>query len=136
MASRFAAAFLLALLALAAQPKKDDARDALKLTKEEQELIDLTNAQRKVARLTPAAPSPGPLAVNPKLMAAARGHAANMAKQDKLDHILDDKDFAARAKEAGYKYAPRRREHRLEQGRRPRRSSRAGWTPNRTGRTS
>lgn len=98
MVRRFTAAFLLALLALAAQPKKDDARGVQKLTKEEQELIDLTNAERKKANLKP-------LALNPQLTDAARGHAANMAKQDKLEHILDDKDFGARAKDAGYKYS-------------------------------
>jgi uncharacterized protein YkwD len=93
------AAILLALHPLSAAQEKN-----LKPTKDEQELIELTNAQRQVARLTPAAPSPGPLAANPQLIAAARTHAANMAAQDKLDHTLDDKTFADRAKDAGYQY--------------------------------
>ena len=37
-------------------------------------------------------------------MAAARAHAANMAALDKLDHTLEDKTFADRAKDAGYQY--------------------------------
>jgi uncharacterized protein YkwD len=97
MTRQFAAAFLLTLLPLAAQEKKDDTPDALKPTKEEQELIDLTNAERKKADLKPLAP-------NPQLTAAARGHAANMANQDKLEHTLDDKTPTGRVKAAGYKY--------------------------------
>lgn len=95
------AAILLTVLALSAAQEK---KGALKPPKVEQELIDLTNDLRKAARLTPAGPSPGPLAVNPKLMAAARAHAANMAAQDKLDHTLEDRTFADRAKDAGYQY--------------------------------
>jgi uncharacterized protein YkwD len=98
MASQLAAAFFIALLASSAQHKTYNAPDALRPTKEEQEVIDLTNAERKKADLKPLAP-------NSQLTAAARGHAANMAKLDKLEHILDDKDFVARAKEAGYRYA-------------------------------
>jgi uncharacterized protein YkwD len=95
------AAILVAVFSLfAAQEKKEE----LKSSKVEQELIDLTNEMRKAARLTPAAPSPGPLAANPKLMTAARAHAANMAALEKLDHTLEDKTFADRAKDAGYQY--------------------------------
>ncbi len=96
MTRRLSAALLLSALApLAAQDKKD--KDDGKPTKEEQAVIDLTNAERKKADLPPLAPAP-------KLTAAARGHAANMAKQDKLEHTLDDKTFADRAKAAGYEY--------------------------------
>jgi uncharacterized protein YkwD len=95
------AAILCAVLSLsAAQEKKQE----LKPAKVEQELIDLTNDLRKAARLTPAAPSPGPLAPNAKLMTAARAHAANMAAQDKLDHTLENKTFADRAMDTGYRY--------------------------------
>jgi uncharacterized protein YkwD len=97
MTRQIAAAILLALLSLAARHNLHEVQEALKPTKEEQELIGLTNAERKKAGLKPLVP-------NPQLTAAARGHAANMAKLDKLEHILDDKDFAARAKDAGYKY--------------------------------
>ncbi|HEV3439138.1 MAG TPA: CAP domain-containing protein [Gemmata sp.] len=78
--------------------KKDDKKDELKLTKEEQATIDLTNAERKKAEMKP-------LTANPQLMAAARAHAANMAKQDKLEHTLDGKEPAERVKDAGYKYS-------------------------------
>jgi len=93
--------FLLAPLAASQEkkepPKQEEKKDGLKLTKEEQELIDLTNAERKKAGLKP-------LTANPQLMAAARGHAENMAKQEKLEHTLDDKTLADRAKAAGYEY--------------------------------
>jgi uncharacterized protein YkwD len=78
---------------VAARNRTDD----IKLTQEEQTVIDLTNAERKKADLKP-------LAINPKLTAAARAHAANMAKQEKLEHTLDEKAFTDRAKEAGYDY--------------------------------
>jgi uncharacterized protein YkwD len=86
----------------AAQDKKEspakEQKDESKITREEQEVVDLTNAERKKADLKP-------LSVNPKLMAAARGHAENMARQEKMEHTLDDKTPADRAKAAGYKYA-------------------------------
>ena len=90
----FAALFLFAIAPLTADDKKDE----LKLTKDEQGVIDLTNAERKKAELPP-------LKVNAKLMAVARAHAENMAKQEKAEHVLDDKKPTDRAKEAGYKYA-------------------------------
>jgi uncharacterized protein YkwD len=69
-----------------------------KPTREEQEVIDRTNAERKKAERKP-------LVANRKLMTAAREHAANMAKQGKLEHTLDDKGFEDRAKDAGYSFA-------------------------------
>jgi uncharacterized protein YkwD len=74
-----------------------DKKDELKLTEQEQAVIDLTNAERKKADLSPLKP-------NALLMKAARLHAANMAKQDKLDHVLDEKNPSDRVKDAGYKY--------------------------------
>jgi uncharacterized protein YkwD len=96
----FVALIAVALVSLAAgQEKKSPAKnDALQPTKEEQELIDLTNAERKKAELPP-------LKANDKLMAAARAHAENMAKQDVLKHKLDDKEPTDRAKDVGYKYS-------------------------------
>lgn len=79
-----------------ADEKKDDKKGALKLTAEEEAVIDLTNAERKKADLKP-------LKMNPQLMEAARKHAENMAKQDKLDHTLDEKAPSDRTKAAGYK---------------------------------
>ena len=87
-------AFLLLVPVVAAQEKKDEP----KLTKEEKAFIDLTNAERKKAEL-------GPVTPNAKLMAAAKGHATNMAKQDKLDHVLDEKKPQDRVLDAGYKFA-------------------------------
>jgi uncharacterized protein YkwD len=82
----------------AKSPPKVDPKDALKLTDEEKGVIELTNVERKKAGLSP-------LKANPLLMAAARGHGENMAKQDKLDHVLDDKKPADRVKAAGYRFA-------------------------------
>ena len=84
------AMFLIPAFAIA-QPKE------LKLSEEEQGVLDLTNAERKAAGL-PA------LKVNPKLFAAARGHSENMAKQDKLEHVLDEKAPADRVKAGGYNF--------------------------------
>ena len=90
-------ALALALAPLArADEKKDDKKGELKPTADEQALLDLTNAERKKADLEP-------LKMNPKLMEAARKHAENMAKQDKLAHVLDEKEPVDRAKAAGYK---------------------------------
>jgi len=80
------------------ETKPDSKKNQLKLTKEEQAVIDLTNAERKKADLSPLTP-------NAQLMSAARAHAANMAKQDKLEHVLDEKNPSDRVKDAGYKYA-------------------------------
>ena len=76
----------------------DDKKDDLKLSKDEKALLDRTNAERKKKDLEPLKP-------NAKLFAAARAHAANMAKQEKLEHDLDGKGFAERVADAGYKAA-------------------------------
>jgi uncharacterized protein YkwD len=65
------------------------------LSQEEQEVIDLTNAQRARAGL-PA------LAMNPQLMSAAREHANAMAAWGRLSHTLNGKTFTHRAADAGY----------------------------------
>jgi len=69
-----------------------------KLSSEEQTLLDLTNRERRLKNL-PA------LKVHPQLMKAAREHAANMAKQQKLDHQLDGKDMSDRIKAQGYAFS-------------------------------
>ena len=71
--------------------------DEPKPSADEESVIERTNAERKRADRKP-------LTANPKLMAAARAHAANMAKEEKLEHTLDDKTFADRAREAGYRF--------------------------------
>lgn len=45
------------------------------------------------------------LQLQPRLTAAAQGHAANMARQDKLTHTLDGKDAPERVKDVGYRGA-------------------------------
>lgn len=97
-------AFLLALALIPCAPaedKKDAKKDkeAVKLSTEEQGVIDLTNAERKKADK-----GLEPLKMNPKLMEAARKHAANMAAQEKLEHVLDEKSPADRAEAAGYEW--------------------------------
>jgi uncharacterized protein YkwD len=82
----------------AVEPAPKAKADDGKPSEDEQAVIDATNAERQAAGL-------GPLTADAKLLAAARGHAANMAKQDKLDHTLDGKTFDDRAKAAGYRYS-------------------------------
>ena len=86
----FAPALVLALAPPAA--------DELKLSADEKALVELTNAERAKADLPALRPSR-------KLFEAARGHAANMAKQDKLEHDLDGKTAADRVSAAGYTFA-------------------------------
>lgn len=65
------------------------------LSLEEKTLLQLTNEARKKEGLPE-------LKVNAKLMKAARDHSANMAKQEKMAHELDDKKPADRLKDVGY----------------------------------
>src|SRR5437867_3138573 len=67
------------------KPAVDKDAPALELSKEEKALLELTNKEREKAELPP-------LKANEKLFKAARAHSTNMAKQNKLDHKLDDKD--------------------------------------------
>jgi uncharacterized protein YkwD len=75
----------------------DEDKSAVKLSAVEQKLLDLTNEARKEAGLKPLRP-------NATLLKLARDHSANMAKQRKLDHVLDNKTPFQRMKEAGYRY--------------------------------
>jgi uncharacterized protein YkwD len=81
------------LLPAQAEEKKDSAN--VKLTEEEQTILDLTNKAREKENLPP-------LKLNPLLTKVARAHSANMAKQGKLSHELDGKTPSDRMKEAGY----------------------------------
>jgi uncharacterized protein YkwD len=83
-------------LSLPAQEKKAPAK--LSLTKEEQAVLDLTNAARAKEKLPPLKP-------NALLFEAARAHSRNMAKQEKLAHDLDDKTPFDRVKATGYAYS-------------------------------
>ena len=80
-------------LVTAAEPKADDT----KLSREEQRILDLTNQAREKEKL-PA------LKINATLLKVARAHAANMAKQRLMEHVLDGKDPTDRVDKAGYDY--------------------------------
>jgi len=68
------------------------------LSARERTLLELTNKEREKEGLKL-------LRANPKLFAAARAHSANMARQDKLAHELDDKKPDERMRAAGYEGA-------------------------------
>ncbi|HZU35145.1 MAG TPA: CAP domain-containing protein [Gemmataceae bacterium] len=70
----------------------------LKLTKEEQLIVDLTNKARAEKDLPPLKP-------NVRLFKVARAHAANMAKHQEMNHVLDGKNTFDRLRAAGYKFA-------------------------------
>src|SRR5438132_1909506 len=72
--------------------------DKFELTKDEQQLLELTNKERAKKKLPALKP-------NPQLFKAARGHSANMAKQEKMEHVLDGKTPGQRARAAGYRGA-------------------------------
>jgi uncharacterized protein YkwD len=69
----------------------------LKLSAAEQKLVDLTNQERKKEKLPP-------LQRHAILFATSRAHAANMAKQGKMAHVLDGKDVYQRLDKAGYNW--------------------------------
>lgn len=83
--------FLSPLLTIQAEDEK------FSLTKEEKKLLELTNKERAKENLPPLKP-------NPQLFIAARKHSANMAKQSKMEHVLDGKTPFDRIKSTGYKY--------------------------------
>ena len=91
---------LLMLVSLAASlVLADDKKESTKfeLTKEEQTLLELLNKERTKADLPALTP-------NPLLFKAARGHSANMAKQEKMEHELDGKRPAQRVEATGYNW--------------------------------
>jgi len=93
--------FLLLLFGLAwsfvaADDKKEASR--FEMTRKERQLLELVNKERAKADLPPLRP-------HPLLFKAARAHSANMAKQRKMDHILDGKRPAQRVEEVGYNWS-------------------------------
>ena len=60
-------------------------------------VFELTNQERKNKELPP-------LKLNPALSKIARAHSENMAKQGKMDHVLDEKGPFDRIRAAGYKF--------------------------------
>lgn len=65
------------------------------LSADERMLVELTNRERAEAGLPPLRPES-------RLATAAREHSANMARQQKMDHVLDDKGPTERVRDAGY----------------------------------
>jgi uncharacterized protein YkwD len=78
-----------------ADEKKEVPR--FEMTKEERTLMDLVNKERAKADLPALRP-------HPLLFKAARAHSANMAKQEKMEHILDEKKPSQRVEAAGYNW--------------------------------
>jgi uncharacterized protein YkwD len=78
------------------QPAQDTT--AFEMTAQEKELLGLTNQARAKEKLAPLKPSP-------LLFKVARAHSANMARQGKMEHVLDSKNPAQRAMAGGYDYA-------------------------------
>jgi uncharacterized protein YkwD len=68
-----------------------------KLTDDERTVFELVNAERSKEGLPALKP-------DAQLFEAARSHAANMAKQTKLEHKLDGKTTFDRIRATGYKY--------------------------------
>lgn len=69
----------------------------VKLSEDEQKILDLTNQARAGEKLAP-------LKLNARLTEAARAHSANMARLGKMEHVLDGKTPGARIKATGYRY--------------------------------
>src|SRR5947208_16899048 len=69
--------------------------DKFELTKDEQKLLELTNKERAKKKLSALKP-------NPQLFKAARAHSANMARQEKMEQVLDAKSPGQPARSAGY----------------------------------
>lgn len=81
-------------IAIVADPPQEK-KDEFKLTKEEQEVLDLTNAERKNAGLPP-------LKANAKLFTAARSHSMNMAAKNQIAHFLNGKGPGERLADVDY----------------------------------
>jgi uncharacterized protein YkwD len=76
---------------------KQEKTQEYKLSAEEKQIIDMTNAERKKHDLPP-------LKINLTLCKVARDHAVNQAKQQKMDHVLDGMGPFQRIKASGYLY--------------------------------
>jgi uncharacterized protein YkwD len=79
----------------AAESKKEN---AFRMTDDEKQLLEMTNAERAKKDLPP-------LKANPTLFKVARLHSANMAKQGQMTHFLDGKSPAQRATAGGYDWS-------------------------------
>jgi uncharacterized protein YkwD len=84
---------VLAAPLVVAEDKKEPS--TFEMTKNERCLLELVNEERAKADLPALRP-------HPLLFKAARAHSTNMAKQRKMEHILDGKRPAQRVEAAGY----------------------------------
>jgi uncharacterized protein YkwD len=93
-------ALWIVVIGLAALPGQaaDKEPSKVKLSEEEQAVLELTNQTREKENLRP-------LKLNPVLCEVARAHSANMAKQGKMEHVLDGKKPGERVKASGYNYS-------------------------------
>src|SRR5579885_984264 len=76
-----------------AEDKKESS--TFEMMRNERRLLELVNEERAKADLPALRP-------HPLLFKAARAHSANMAKQRKMEHVLDGKRPAQRVEEVGY----------------------------------
>lgn len=74
-----------------------DKKEGPSLAALEKTLVDLTNQERKKKGV-------GAVKVNESLAKAARAHAENMLRQDRMEHTLDGKNQFERITAAGYKW--------------------------------
>jgi len=100
MPNRLPAVLIVVLSCVALPLAAADSKDSKKveLSEVEQAILDATNKERESENLPPLKP-------NKTLCEVARAHSANMAKQGKMEHELDGKNPADRAKDSGYVYA-------------------------------
>jgi uncharacterized protein YkwD len=80
-----------------AAPAAPDKALAKRMADDEKALIELVNKARAKAKL-PA------LERDPTLDRAAKGHTENMARQEKMEHVLDGKRVSHRVSDVGYDY--------------------------------
>jgi uncharacterized protein YkwD len=89
--------FLVVVLGVVCPALTAGADAALKLSKEEQALLDLVNQARQKEKLPPLKP-------NPLLFQVAREHAAAMGKKGELAYVVDGKGLDQRLKMVNYDY--------------------------------
>ena len=88
--------FGIVILLVAVWTVQADPPAKFQMSKEEKELLDLTNQERKKNNVPPLKP-------NPTLFKVARAHSANMARKKQMNHVLDGKTPRDRMEAAGYK---------------------------------
>jgi uncharacterized protein YkwD len=82
-------------IVVADPPKTDAPEGKFEISRVEKEVLELTNAERAKENLPALKP-------HPLLFQVARDHSKNMAKQEKMEHILDGVKPHERTKKAGY----------------------------------